>query len=54
LTWKTWAGGKVCALAGRAEPRDYADTAAMLKRFSPGQLLGYARRLDPGLEGRIC
>jgi Nucleotidyl transferase AbiEii toxin, Type IV TA system len=46
------AGGKVCALAGRVEPRDYADTAAMLDRFSPRQLLGFARRLDPGLEGR--
>lgn len=46
------AGGKVCALAGRVEPRDYADTAAMLERFSPAQLLGFARRLDPGLEGR--
>ena len=28
------AGGKVCALAGRVEPRDYADTADLLKRFS--------------------
>jgi hypothetical protein len=46
------AGGKVCALAGRVEPRDYADTAAMLERFSPAQLLGFARRLDPGLDGR--
>lgn len=46
------AGGKVCALAGRVEPRDYADAAAMLDRFSPAQLLGFARRLDPGLEGR--
>jgi hypothetical protein len=42
----------VCALAGRVEPRDFADTAAMLDRFSPGQLLGFARRLDPGLLGR--
>jgi hypothetical protein len=24
----------------------------MLERFSPAQLLGFARRLDPGLEGR--
>jgi hypothetical protein len=24
----------------------------MLDRFTPGQLLGFARRLDPGLEGR--
>jgi hypothetical protein len=46
------AGGKVCALAGRIEPRDYADAAAMLDQFTPGQLLGFARRLDPGLEGR--
>jgi hypothetical protein len=46
------AGGKVCALAGRVEPRDYADAAAMLERFSPAQLFGFARRLDPGLEGR--
>lgn len=40
------AGGKICALAGRVEPRDYADTSAMLDR----QLIGFARRLDPGLE----
>jgi len=46
------AGGKVCALAGRVEPRDYADTADMLKRYSPAQLIGFARRLDAGLEGR--
>lgn len=46
------AGGKVCALAGRVEPRDYADTAAMLVRFSPAQLISFARRLDPGLAGR--
>ena len=46
------AGGKICALAGRVEPRDYADTAAMLGRFSAAQLIGFARRLDPGLEGR--
>lgn len=46
------AGGKVCALAGRVEPRDYADTAAMLEHYSPAQLIGFARRLDAGLEGR--
>ena len=46
------AGGKVCALAGRVEPRDYADTAAMLGRYSSAQLIGFARRLDPGLQGR--
>jgi hypothetical protein len=45
-------GGKVCALAGRAEPRDYIDTAAALKRYSIDDAIGLARRLDPGLEDR--
>jgi hypothetical protein len=44
-------GGKVCALASRAEPRDYIDTAASLRRgYTSAQLIGFARRLDPGLE----
>lgn len=43
-------GGKVAALAGRAEPRDYLDTAAALERYSVDELIGFARRLDPGLE----
>ena len=43
------AGGKICALASRVEVRDYVDTARMLDRFSPAQLIGFARRLDPGL-----
>ncbi len=42
-------GGKVCALASRVEPRDYADVAAALERYSPAQLIRFARRLDPGL-----
>ncbi|MGH3181983.1 MAG: nucleotidyl transferase AbiEii/AbiGii toxin family protein [Streptosporangiaceae bacterium] len=46
------AGGKVCALASRIEPRDYFDTAAMLERYTPAQLTGFARRLDPGLDDR--
>jgi hypothetical protein len=46
------AGGKVAALASRIEPRDYADTAAMLDHYSPAELLGFARRVDPGLTGR--
>jgi Nucleotidyl transferase AbiEii toxin, Type IV TA system len=45
-------GGKVCALAGRAEPRDYIDTAAALRRYSIDQVIGLARTLDPGLEDR--
>src|SRR5260221_6091878 len=46
------AGGKVCALASRIEPRDYADTPRMLERYGPAQLIGFARRLDPGLTAR--
>jgi Nucleotidyl transferase AbiEii toxin, Type IV TA system len=42
-------GGKVCALASRAEPRDYLDTAAALDRYSVEQMISFARRLDPGL-----
>lgn len=45
-------GGKVCALASRAEPRDYLDTAAALERYSMEQMIGFARRLDPGLADR--
>lgn len=45
-------GGKVCALASRAYERDYLDTAAALARYSPAELIGMARRLDPGLESR--
>ena len=42
--------GKVCALAGRAAERDYIDTAAALARgYTPGQLIAFAKRLDPGL-----
>jgi hypothetical protein len=37
-------------LAGRIEPRDYADTSAMLDRYTPAQLISFAQRLDPGLE----
>ncbi|HEV2373124.1 MAG TPA: nucleotidyl transferase AbiEii/AbiGii toxin family protein [Streptosporangiaceae bacterium] len=44
------AGGKVCALASRAYERDYLDTAAMMGRYTPGELIAFARRLDPGLE----
>ncbi|HEY7142610.1 MAG TPA: nucleotidyl transferase AbiEii/AbiGii toxin family protein [Streptosporangiaceae bacterium] len=46
------AGSKVCALASRVEPRDYVDTAAVLRRYSPAQLISFARRLDPGLDER--
>jgi hypothetical protein len=45
-------GSKVCALASRVEPRDYVDTAAALQRYTPDQLISFARRLDPGLEDR--
>ncbi len=45
-------GGKVCALASRVEPRDYVDTAAALERYTMEQIVGFARRLDPGLTDR--
>ncbi len=46
------AGWKVCALASRIEPRDYLDTAAALRHYSVDQLIGFARRLEPGLRDR--
>ena len=46
------AGWKVCALAGRVEPRDYVDTAAALQHYSVAELIRLAKRLDPGLEDR--
>jgi hypothetical protein len=42
-------GWKVSALASRVEPRDYIDTAAALQRYTTEQLIGIARKLDPGL-----
>jgi Nucleotidyl transferase AbiEii toxin, Type IV TA system len=45
-------GGKVCALASRVEPRDFVDTAAALERYTVEQIIGFARRLDPGLTDR--
>jgi hypothetical protein len=42
-------GGKIGALATRAVPRDYLDTAAALDRYTVAELIGFARRLDPGL-----
>jgi hypothetical protein len=45
-------GSKVCALASRVEPRDYIDTAAALQRYRADELIGFAQRLDPGLEDR--
>ena len=42
-------GDKTAALATRAYERDYSDVAHALERYSPDQLMGFARRLDPGL-----
>ncbi|MHB1431323.1 MAG: nucleotidyl transferase AbiEii/AbiGii toxin family protein [Streptosporangiaceae bacterium] len=42
-------GGKVAALASRAVPRDYWDTAAAMDRYTIAELISLARRLDPGL-----
>ncbi len=43
-------GGKVAALASRSYERDYWDTSVALGRYTPEQLIGFARRLDPGLQ----
>jgi hypothetical protein len=40
------AGGEVCALASRVEARDYADTARLLERYSPAELIAFASHLD--------
>ena len=48
------AGGKVCALPSRVEPRDYADTARMLEAFGAGgRMRAQAGEHDPppGLVG---
>jgi hypothetical protein len=45
-------GGKVCALASRSYERDYWDTSVALERYTPEQLIGFARRLDPGLQAQ--
>ena len=52
LNLEDLAGWKVCALASRVEPRDYVDTAAALQHYTVEQLIGFAKRLDPGLEDR--
>jgi hypothetical protein len=44
-------GGKVCALASRVEPRDYADVAAALGRYSPAELIGRAGAGPAGRPG---
>ncbi len=44
------AGQKVADLARRGRIRDYAATADLLDHYSPAQLVGFARRLDPSLD----
>lgn len=44
------AGWKTVALASRMAARDYADVAALLKKYTVGQLIALARERDPGLE----
>jgi hypothetical protein len=44
-------GGKVCVLASRVEPRDYADVAAALGRYSPAELIGRAGAGPAGRPG---
>ncbi len=52
LALEDLAGSKVCALASQVEPRDYIDTAAAMRRYPVEQLIGFAKRLDHGLEDR--
>lgn len=44
------AGWKTAALASRVAPRDYADVAALLGFYTPGELIALAGERDPGLE----
>lgn len=44
------AGWKTVALASRMAARDYADVAALLKKYTASQLIALARERDPGLE----
>jgi len=46
------AGNKVWALADRVKVRDYVDTAALLARWTPAELIGFARRVEPDLPDR--
>jgi hypothetical protein len=39
---------KVCALASRAEARDYIDVAAALRRYRPEELISLAWSMEPG------
>jgi hypothetical protein len=42
-------GSKVCALATRAEIRDYIDVAAALRRYRRPDVVALARDKDPSL-----
>ncbi len=42
-------GTKVAAMVTRAQPRDYIDVAAALRRYSRNDLVDLARRADPAL-----
>jgi len=44
------AGWKTVALANRMMARDYVDIAALLKRYTVGQLISLALERDPGLQ----
>lgn len=46
------AGAKMRDLARRGRASDYADAARLLEHWSPRQLTGFARRLDPKLGRR--
>lgn len=49
LALEDLAGWKTVALASRMAARDYVDVAALLQRYTVGQLIALARERDPGL-----
>jgi hypothetical protein len=48
---RTRSAARYARWTSRAYERDYLDTAAALERYTPEQLISFAARLDPGLEG---
>jgi len=46
------AGLEVRALARNGRARDFAQTADLLQHWSPAELIGFAKRLDPALADR--
>ncbi len=50
LDLRELAADKMCALFGRAAPRDVLDVAALIGRFALGDMVGWATRKDTGFD----